>query len=70
MEIRLTQDAIVNGLKRLGLAPGMAVEVHSSLSRLGFVEGGASTVIQALMEVVGEQGAIVMPADLISPCSP
>lgn len=70
MEIRLKQDDIVDGLKRLGLAPGMAVEVHSSLSRLGFVEGGAPSVIKALMEVVGEQGAIVMPADPISPLLP
>jgi aminoglycoside 3-N-acetyltransferase len=66
----LTQKDIVDDLKRLGLEQGMAVEVHSSLSSLGYVEGGASTVITALMEVVGEQGAIVMPADLMSPLLP
>jgi aminoglycoside 3-N-acetyltransferase len=66
----LSQDDIVDGLKRLGLEQGMEVEVHSSLSSLGFVDGGASTVIKALMQVVGEQGALVMPADLISPLLP
>ena len=65
----LTQLDIVDGLKALGLEQGAAVEVHSSLSSLGYVEGGAPTVIKALIEVVGEQGAIVMPADRISPCS-
>lgn len=70
MEKTLTQKDIMDGLKRLGLEQGMAVEVHSSLSSLGYVERGASTVIMALIEVVGEQGAIVMPADLISPLLP
>ena len=66
----LTQLDIVNGLKALGLEQGAVVEVHSSLSSLGYVEGGAPTVIKALIEVVGEQGAVVMPADRISPLLP
>lgn len=67
MEKVLTQADIVDHLKHLGLQNGAAVEVHSSLSRLGWVEGGAATVIQALMEVVGEKGAIVMSAYLVTP---
>jgi aminoglycoside N3'-acetyltransferase len=39
----------------------MKVMVHSSLSGLGFVEGGAFTVIQALLEVIGEDGLLAMP---------
>lgn len=70
MDKTLTQKNISDDLKRLGLERGMAVEVHSSLSSLGRVEGGASTVIAALIEVVGEQGAVVMPADRISPLLP
>jgi aminoglycoside 3-N-acetyltransferase len=34
---------------------------HSSLSRLGEVQGGAETVIDALLESVGEEGTIVAP---------
>jgi len=63
----LTQAEIVDGLKKLGLKRGVAVEVHSSLSSLGYVDGGASTVVKALMEVVGEEGAIVMSAYLVTP---
>jgi aminoglycoside 3-N-acetyltransferase len=62
MQQPFTQKDIIDNLKRLGLERGAAVEVHSSLSRMGFVKGGASTVINALMDVVGEEGAIVMSA--------
>lgn len=41
----------------------MAVMVHSSLSRMGWTEGGPLTVIQALMEVLGREGTLVMPAE-------
>jgi aminoglycoside N3'-acetyltransferase len=66
MQKPLTQAEIVDGLKKLGLNRGVAVEVHSSLSSLGYVDGGASAVIKALMEVVGEEGAIVMSAYLVT----
>ncbi len=62
MENTLMKKEIVEALKRLGLGRGAAVEVHSSMGRIGSVEGGARTVIDALMEVVGEEGAMVMSA--------
>jgi aminoglycoside 3-N-acetyltransferase len=70
MQKPLTQKDIIDDLRRLGLARGAAIEVHSSLSSLGFVEGGALTVINALMDVVGEDGAIVMSAYLVTPLLP
>ena len=62
----LTQKDIEAGLWRLGLSQGDAVEVHSSLRNLGWVEGGAPTVVDALMNVVGENGALVMSAYPVS----
>jgi len=62
MEQYLTRKDIITGLEQLGLKPGAAVEVHSSLSSMGSVQDGAAAVIEALMEVVGTEGAIVMSA--------
>ena len=52
---------ILNGLKNLKVNLGFYLGVHSSLRSLGNVEGGAKAVIEALFEVVGEEGTIVMP---------
>jgi aminoglycoside 3-N-acetyltransferase len=54
------KEDIKSGLMRLGLKKGDTVGVHSSLSSFGYVEGGANTVIDALLETVGERGNIVM----------
>ncbi len=58
----LAQNEIVRDLRALGLQPGALVMTHSSLSALGEVEGGAQTVIEALLEVLGPKGTLVMPA--------
>ena len=62
----LTLSDIEDGLRQLGLPRGAAVEVHSSLSSLGWVEGGAPAVVDALMNVVGQEGALVMSAYPVS----
>jgi aminoglycoside 3-N-acetyltransferase len=41
---------------------GERLAVHASLSSFGRVEGGADTVCQALIESVGPEGTILMPA--------
>ena len=66
----LTRTDVETGLRTLGLADGMAIEVHSSLSAFGTVDGGAETVIDALMNVIGPDGALVMPAFPYSPPQP
>lgn len=63
---KLTRADIEAGLSRLGLKRGQVVEVHSSLSSLGLVDGGSAAVIDALMQVVGEDGALVMSAYPVS----
>lgn len=59
---RITHRQIVTDLERLGLRPGESVLVHSSLSSMGFVEGGADAVIEALLEILGPQGTLLMPS--------
>lgn len=57
---------LARGLRALGVQPGMALEVHCSLGQLGHMQGGADAVIDALMEAVGAEGAIVMPSFRLS----
>ena len=57
----ITKNEIITALEKLGLTKGDNVMVHTSLSQLGYVCGGAQTVIEALIEVVGSDGTIMMP---------
>jgi len=56
-----TTSSLARDLRALGLTEGMTVMVHSSLSKLGFVVGGAQAVVTALLEVVGPSGTLMMP---------
>jgi aminoglycoside 3-N-acetyltransferase len=58
---------IADDLRSLGLAQGMNLVVHSSLSSLGQVEGGADAVIDALLEAIGERGTLAMPTFTFPP---
>ena len=56
----LKQDLLA-AFRELGMQPGMTVMVHTSLSSMGYVCGGAPTVIEALLETVRSEGTIMMP---------
>lgn len=60
-ELVVTREDIARGLRELGLKPGDVVVVHSSLSSFGTVEGGAEAVVDALLEVLGGTGTLVVP---------
>jgi len=58
---RVENRQIANGLAQVGLGAGDVVLVHSSLSAFGYVEGGADTIIDALLATVGDGGTVVVP---------
>jgi aminoglycoside 3-N-acetyltransferase len=58
----LTVESLAEQLAACGLAVGQTVLVHSSLSRLGWVAGGAEAVIRALLRVLTPSGTLMMPA--------
>ncbi len=57
----ITKRQIKSGLSELGVNAGDVVIVHSSLSSFGEVEGGADTVIDALLEAIGDKGTLIVP---------
>jgi aminoglycoside 3-N-acetyltransferase len=57
-----TQNRIAVDLIECGLRPGGIVLVHSSLSSMGYVPGGAETAIRGLLAALGPEGTLLLPA--------
>lgn len=58
----ISKQHLIDDFKKIGLQKGDSVLVHSSLSKIGFVDGGAKTVVDALFETIGETGTLLFPA--------
>lgn len=56
-----TVDSIAGDLRAIGIEAGQTVMVHSALSKLGWICGGAVAVISALQQVLTPAGTLVMP---------
>jgi aminoglycoside N3'-acetyltransferase len=56
-----TRESIASDLRSLGVTPGGALLVHTAVSRLGWVCGGPVAVAQALLDVLGRDGTLVVP---------
>lgn len=61
-EAPITIETLKKAFSNIGLRNGMTVLLHSSLSSIGWVCGGAVAVILALESVLGLNGTLVMPA--------
>ncbi|MBT4976944.1 MAG: DUF4910 domain-containing protein [Gemmatimonadetes bacterium] len=58
----ISRKELVAALRSLGVEAGMDLMVHSSLSAIGKVAGGAETVIDALLQAVGRRGTLLLPS--------
>jgi aminoglycoside 3-N-acetyltransferase len=57
----LTKTEIVEALRRAGIQPGWNILVHSSMRSMGTVAGGPEDVVEAFLEVLGEEGTLMVP---------
>jgi len=64
---------IADDLLALGVRRGGVLLVHTSLSAMGHVAGGAETAIQGLLQALGPEGTLLMPAlsyEIVTPENP
>ena len=57
----LTKAELIEQLRGIRVKEGMDLLVHSSLKRVGPVDGGADTIIDALQEILGPDVTLMMP---------
>lgn len=55
------KEEILQALTELGVCKGDVLMVHTSMKNMGYVCGGAQSVIEALIEAAGAEGSIMMP---------
>jgi aminoglycoside 3-N-acetyltransferase len=63
MALPNTRLSLGADLEALGIQPGVLLMCHASLGQVGWTVGGASTVIGALLDVLGPSGTLCMPAE-------
>eukprot|EP01052_Picozoa_sp_SAG31_P035409 SAG31_NODE_4269_length_3392_cov_1.946250_1_plen_330_part_00 len=59
-EVTTTQQ-LRDGFAKLGLAEGDCVLVHSAMRTIGTVEGGAQSVVAAILDLIGPTGTLCAP---------
>jgi len=59
MGATLTAEYLVQDFKKLGVQSGDLLNVKCSMRSVGHVQGGAATLVEALLECIGPEGTIV-----------
>ena len=57
----LGRDQLAADLRSLGLQAGQDLLIHCSLRRVGHIDGGAATLMDALRDVAGPEATLVVP---------
>ena len=58
----ITKESLRNDLLNLGLKENDIIIAHASMSKLGWVVGREVTIIDALLDVLGQNGTLIMPS--------
>lgn len=57
----ITKENLIAQLKTIGIQEGDTLLVHSSMSKIGYLENGPKTLVNALLNVIGNSGNLLMP---------
>src|SRR3984893_7992188 len=60
--VNIDRNSVIDALREAGLQSGDSVFFQSAMSSFGKVLGGPSTVVDALEEIVEEEGLVAKPA--------
>lgn len=66
----ITKSDLIVSLKEAGIRKGMCLLVEANCEEIGFVVGNNQALIDALIEIVGYQGTIVVPTFTLSNIDP
>ncbi len=56
----VTKSKLMEDLRKLGLSPGQVVMLHASVKAIGWVVGGPDVVLQAILDILGPDGTLMM----------
>ena len=56
----ITKSRLVRDLKELGVTTGQTLMLHASVKAIGWIVGGPDIVIQAILDVLGSEGTLMM----------
>ncbi|WP_305788152.1 aminoglycoside N(3)-acetyltransferase [Symbioplanes lichenis] len=64
-EVLSTAESLEREFIHLGVCPGDVILLHSSLRAVGWVCGGPTVLVQALLTAAGPAGTVVVPAQTL-----
>lgn len=56
----ITRSELATDLRELGIRSGDAIMLHASVKAIGWIVGGPDVVVQALLDVLGQEGTLMM----------
>lgn len=62
----VAKSELVAQLRQVGIVPGDVLLIHTSMSKMGYLENGPQTAIDALLETLGPEGTLVMPSSPVA----
>lgn len=63
-----SKKQLYDDLRKLGITSGDSVLIHSSFKALGGIEDGAKGFFETILQLLGENGNLILPTFTYNPC--